>query len=181
MRNLLRRVITPAFIVVALVACSPAYNWRTLNLDSVGAQALVPCKPEYSARQVPLLDDQTGVTLHMQACDVDDVTYALSWLNIPQGQDASKAMQRWLSASLAGAQVTDQHTIDQQRALPWAVRGATLAKRYQALGKRHDGQGITVDIGMAQRGPSVVQLAIYGGSFDQAQRAEFWQGLAWQP
>ena len=173
------RVAFPVVTVVALAACSPTYNWRTLSLDSVGAQALVPCKPDYSTRDVPLLDGQAPVTLHMQACDVGDVTYALSWLNIPQGQDASAAMQRWLNASMAGAQVGERQAVETLQPPSWAVKGAARAKRYQLQGKRHDGQAIAVDIGMAQRGPSVVQLAIYGGSFKEAQRAEFWQGLAW--
>ena len=176
----MRRIAFAAVIAVALAACSPTYNWRTLSLDSVGAQALVPCKPEYSTREVPLLEGQAMITLHMQACDVGDVTYALSWLNIPPGQDVNAAMQRWLSASMAGAQAQERQAIAEQAQLPiWSVKGAALAKRYRLQGKRHDGQTIAVDIGMAQRGPSVVQLAIYGGSFAEAQRAEFWQGLAW--
>lgn len=179
-RNFVRRIAFAAVTAVALAACSPTYNWRTLNLDSVGAQALVPCKPDYSTREVPLLEGQATITLHMQACDVGDVTYALSWLNIPPGQDANAAMKRWLSASMAGAQAHEQQANTEQEQPPtWSVKGAAFAKRYRFQGKRHDGQTIAVDMGMAQRGPSVVQLAIYGGSFAQAQRAEFWQGLAW--
>jgi hypothetical protein len=175
-RNLARRALLLCGVVVALVACSPAYNWRTLNLDSVGAQAFMPCKPEYSTRDIPLLDGASTVKLHMQACDVGDATFAVSWLNVPQGQAAPAALQRWLAASLAGAQVGDAPLVSN-----WSVKGALPAKRYSAQGRRHDGQAIAVDIGMAQRGPSVVQLAIYGGKPTQRERLEFWQNLAWQP
>lgn len=175
----MRRVTLTAIIAVALAACSPTYNWRTLSLDSVGAQALVPCKPDYSTRDIPLLEEQSTVKLHMQACDVGDVTYALSWLNIPQEQDVNAVMQRWLSASMAGAQVDERQANDTGQAYSWAVKGAATAKRYRLQGKRHDGQVIAVDMGMAQRGSSVVQMAIYGGSFSEVQRPEFWQGLAW--
>jgi hypothetical protein len=173
-RNLALRVVLIIGLTVSLVGCSPTFNWRTLRLDSVGAQALMPCKPSYSSREVPLLDSQSNVLLHMQACDVGETTFAVSWLNVPAEQNIQTAMSRWLSATLASAGIKGKvHPMD------WSVAGTDFAKRYAGHGERHDGNTLAVAIAIAQRGSSLVQLGVYGAKPEAREIEEFLQGLRW--
>jgi hypothetical protein len=173
-RNLALRVLLIIGLTVSLVGCSPTFNWRTLRLDSVGAQALIPCKPSYSSREVPLLENKSTVLLHMQACDVGETTFAVSWLNVPPEQDIQTAISRWLSANLASAGVKGEVS-----PIDWSVAGTDFAKRFAGNGTRHNGNALAVAIGMAQRGPSLVQLGVYGAKPEARETEEFLQGLRW--
>ena len=67
-------------LACALVACSPALDWREVRVDGGALTALFPCRPEHRARTVPLGAD--SVRMEMVACAASDSTYAVGYIDI---------------------------------------------------------------------------------------------------
>ncbi len=84
-------------ICLALAACSPSHDWRSVRLGP--ADSLFPCKPVTAERTVAL----AGMTrsMSLSACAVDDVTYAVSWVQATSAADAAQVAQALLDTQTA--------------------------------------------------------------------------------
>ncbi|MDF9432854.1 hypothetical protein EM868_24205 [Cupriavidus gilardii] len=92
--------------VAALLACSPRYDWRTIQSNEGGYAALYPGKPTSAARDVAIAGRKLPMT--MEAARVDETLFAVGVVSLP-GDDASlraealSAMQTGLLANLGNA------------------------------------------------------------------------------
>ncbi|RZI80505.1 MAG: hypothetical protein EOP38_22280 [Rubrivivax sp.] len=97
MRHALRQASWAAVLagsLAGLAACSPALNWRTVQLDgSAGLQASFPCKPLHDERgvQVPGLPGPP-VLMHMAACQAAQATWAVSYFDVQDVTQVSPAL-----------------------------------------------------------------------------------------
>jgi hypothetical protein len=68
---------------LALAACSPALDWRTVRPeDASGLQASFPCKPDAVERSVNLPGLPGGpVVMHLVSCKTGEVTWALNYFD----------------------------------------------------------------------------------------------------
>jgi hypothetical protein len=160
--------------VWAIVGCSPTYNWRQLSLDTAQASALMPCKPEASARMVPLATPP--VSLEVRACDTDGFTFAVAWVVLPDGADATAALANWRRAAAASVKAVLPDTPESD----WSVKGSDTAQRWQASGQRAGGERVEATWGYARKGQTLVQMAVYGPEQPSAVINQFWDGFAWQ-
>jgi hypothetical protein len=76
-----------------LAACSPTLNWREVQLDTAGVQALLPCKPDHAVREVQL----AGAThsMEMLGCEAAGATFTVAVLQVAhdQAQSVKAALQ----------------------------------------------------------------------------------------
>ena len=90
-------------------ACTPALNWRNVQLDALNGSALnasLPCKPDTATRKQQLGDIQ--VDLSMMGCQSNEMTFTLSRIPLTNPLDAPKVLAAWQAAAVTnvGAQPT---------------------------------------------------------------------------
>lgn len=98
-----RRTLLPFAAALALCACSPRYDWRTIQSGEGGYAALYPGKPTSAARDVTIAGRKLPMT--MEAARVDDTLFAVGVVTLPADdpelrREALAAMQAGLLANL---------------------------------------------------------------------------------
>ena len=99
------RLFPICLVLVALAACSPTQEWRTLRLPALGLQASLPCKPERAERTVELAGAELRVV--MQGCDAGSTTYAVACATLAQPERAGLTLTHWRAAVLAAAKARE--------------------------------------------------------------------------
>lgn len=142
--------------LLGLVGCSPTFNWREVRVGDAVVLALMPCKPEQAERQVPMQGEVA--TLHMASCDVENTTFAVATLRVPDGVAPADAAQAWKTATLASLKAPGA----QARDWPLPARTGWPDMGWQADGVRHNGQPVRARVIAVGRGRTLHQLAVYG-------------------
>jgi hypothetical protein len=80
---------TLLFTAVALLACTPAYDWRTIQNNDDAYEVTFPAKPRSDARDI----DVAGKPMHMkmQMAEAGDAVFAVGTVDLP---DADPVTQR---------------------------------------------------------------------------------------
>lgn len=99
-------LIVISVISLALLACTPTFNWRDVSFEQAPATALLPCKPDRGSRPVELAGQK--VTMHMAGCEAGGAMFAVALVELPDAaqslavlgalQDDKKATHRRLLA-----------------------------------------------------------------------------------
>ncbi len=163
-----------------LAGCSPTLNWREVRLAPTRLQALMPCKPEEAAREVPL--DGRTVTLHLAGCDADGATFVIGWTAVdPPGQLGS-TLGAWQDAALQQAGLTAGP--DAPAGRPFVPPGGTAVAqsvRIAATGRRPDGAALPLQAAwFAATGgstPHALHAAVYGTPKTAEAAETFFAGL----
>lgn len=95
----LRVVTALAGCALLAAACSPALNWRTVQLKDAPLQLLLPCDAQAASRPVTL--DSRVVRIAMQGCEAQGATYALSHFSLEQPAQIAQVLDYWQQAVLA--------------------------------------------------------------------------------
>lgn len=147
-------------LLLALVACAPALNWREVRLDG-GAMALFPCKPDHQTRTVALAGQTVALTLH--ACEAAGLRFAVAQTDVLTPDRVEPVL-----AALAAAQARNlQATLPSGQ--PAQVPGMTpnaQARRYALNGHRPDGSGVQAQLLLFARGTQVLQATVLDGAPD---------------
>jgi hypothetical protein len=120
----------PGWLLLALVACSPALDWREVRPADSDAVALFPCKPGRYARNVPLAGAK--VEMRLASCTAQDMTYAIAYVTLVEPGQVTPALDQLRHAAAANIGATPA-------ASDWTIRGMTpnpLAQRLVMQG--HD-------------------------------------------
>lgn len=122
MGHMHHRLTLPALLLLGLLAgaCSPALNWRTVELDGPGLQLLLPCKPERAERTVEWTPGQ-DVVLVMNGCDAGGTTFAVSYLRLDDPARAPGMLAQWQAAVRARLHAPDAAGAAGATALPPAA------------------------------------------------------------
>ena len=126
-------------LVVAMLGCSPALNWRTVRMDGAPLRMLLPCKPDQAQREVRMAGQ--ALTLSMQGCDAGGATFAVSHVLVADTAQAATVLAFWKTAVLAHL-----HAVDAQEA-SFVVPGAwqvPQSVRLQAGGRGADGASLAL-------------------------------------
>lgn len=83
-----------------LVACTPAFNWRTQAIEPTGLSAMFPCKPETVTRSAPMGGGQRTVT--MRSCNAEGVTFAVAHARLADPGQAPAVLAAWRASAIAG-------------------------------------------------------------------------------
>jgi hypothetical protein len=162
-------------LVVCLAACSPTFNWREVRLETAGLKALLPCKPDKGARQVPMTGRQ--VSLEALGCDTGGATFAVLVADIGDATRSGEALAQWkadTSARLrAGRGAESPFNPPGGRALPESRRVVTQ-------GQRGDGSKVVSHAAYFARGSHVFQAAIYADQLKPEVADAFFSGLRFE-
>jgi hypothetical protein len=155
--SLLLRVAVHVAIAIQLAGCSPALNWRELRPEGSGIVALFPCSPDRHARTVRL----AGAPVHMEmlVCDAAGVTFAVSFVDLPDAAAVGPA----LGQLRAAAQVN--LGADTASAVPAQVNGMSghpNAVRASVRGKLPDGREVQQQALFFAKGLRVYQASVIG-------------------
>ena len=159
-------------LVLSLVACSPALDWRDVQPEGSGAAVLFPCKPDRFARTLTLAGTKVQMTL--ASCAAAGTTFALRHADLDDPAKLSAALGelRGAAAQNIGGAPHD--------ATPFAPRGATpnpLAERVAIEGRRADGHAVRMQAAFFARGMRVYQASVVGEQVDAEAADTFFSGL----
>lgn len=162
--------------LAALVACSPALNWRTVRSDAHGLQMLLPCKPDKATRDVPMAG--ASVALDMQGCDAAGATFAVSHVRLVDATQASAVQAGWQTATLATL-----HAANPQQQ-PFEIPGGQLGTRWAVQGQRANGRPVSAQaVWFARIRPDGVDLfhaVVLADKSDTAVADTFFTGLKFE-
>ena len=153
--------LTAALALLALAACSPAFNWREVRPENTSLRLLLPCKPDKAQKVVPL--GGQPVTLAMLGCEVGGATFAVAVADLGAAQDAASAapvLARWRQLTLDNMQADPATLARLELKVPGAA-GEPPVVRVQAQGRRADGSAVTGQAAYFAHGTQVFQAVMY--------------------
>lgn len=168
----LRHFAALACASVALVACSPSYDWRTLHNDA-GYTIDLPAKP--TVEEQPVAIGGASMPMRMQAAHVDGAVFAVGTLTLPDDRDETRRaaldfLCAGLSRNLDGTPQTASVPV------PLAAGGAVngLELRIAGAAAGGDRSRKTIVARLVARGRHAYQaVAIADGPLAQEQLDQF--------
>ncbi|VWM08207.1 hypothetical protein [Burkholderia lata] len=168
----LRHFAALASVSVALAACSPSYDWRTLHNDA-GYTIDLPAKP--TVEEQPVAIGGASMPMRMQAAHVDGAVFAVGTLTLPDDRDdtrraALEFLRAGLSRNLEGAPQTAAVPV------PLAAGGAVNGLELRIAGAAAGGDRThkTIVARLAARGRHAYQaVVISDGPLTQEQLDQF--------
>ncbi len=175
------RVALAAPLLAALLACSPALNWREVALAGSSAHALLPCKPDRTTRSVPLGGAPTE--LAVAGCDAAGATFAVMTATVPAGQPPDAVLTGWQQATLANMQA-DAASVQRSDFRPAGGLPLPHAQRIVAQGRRGDGRPVAAQAVWSARtapggGTELLHAVMYADRANPAAADAFFGGLGW--
>ncbi|HEY3047020.1 MAG TPA: hypothetical protein VGJ72_06105, partial [Polaromonas sp.] len=126
--------------LLALAACSPAFNWREVRPENTRLRLLLPCKPDKAQKVVPFGGKPT--TLSMLGCEAGGVTFAVAVVDLGNPGEVSNAasiLAQWQSVTLANMKAGAAQVSSLQLPGAGMAQPPVLVK---AQGQRADGTAV---------------------------------------
>ncbi len=163
-----------AWCIAGLVACSPALNWRAVQLQ--GLTAMLPCKPDRAQRNVQLGAAEVG--MEMAGCEADGALYAISHTRVDSALRADAARAAWRQQTLATMRAASvQETPLRMLSTDEPLR---TAQRVTARGQRPDGSAVTAQLLWLSSGPDLYHVAVYADRLPDEMTEMLFSGLRLQ-
>lgn len=94
------RALCVTVCAVALAACSPTYDWRTIMNNDNGYTVDLPAKPSLDERQIDI--DGTPMKMDMQTAEAGGAVFAIGTVQLPDDDpNTQRAALEFLRAGLA--------------------------------------------------------------------------------
>lgn len=169
---------------MTLLGCSPALNWRTVQLKDAPLQILLPCDAKTARRDVNLGSEQ--VSMAMVGCEADHATYAVSHFLLREPAQAAETLARWQAAvstqlqALKSPQAFDEAAFVPRGALnlPQSVRTTLTGVGQQ--GQKLVGHGAWFARLEGQRSVRIYHAVIYADKPQPEAAETFFAGLQLQ-
>jgi hypothetical protein len=169
------RTFAAAASALALAACSPTFNWREVRAEPTPLKAMLPCKPDKGAREVPMAGRQ--VSLEVRGCDTGGATFAVLFADIGNGGRAGEVLAQWKTATLSNlrAPASREGTFRPPGALdlPQSVHVV-------ASGQRGDGSKVESHAAYFAQGTYVFQAVVYADRLQPEVTEQFFSGLRFE-
>lgn len=167
--------------LLALLACTPALNWREARPDGASASALLPCKPDRATRSVPLGGVPTE--LAVAGCTAGGMTFALMSAHLPAGQPADAVLAGWQQATLANMQA-DAAAVQRSDFRPAGGLPLPHAQRLVAQGRDVQGRPVLAQAVWTARageggGTELLHAVTYADSAQPDAADAFFAGIRW--
>jgi len=166
--------------VATLSGCSPAFNWRDVQLEPSGLTALLPCKPDRATRDVVLGGDL--VALQMAGCEAGGATFTVAYAVARDATQATAWREAWKTAMATKLQA--QQPVE----APVLVRGADAVPaplRLTAEGSDAAGRKVSAQVWWfaqsasagAPAGVTLYQATMLGQPAELVAATTFFEGL----
>ena len=167
-------VVLLALGLLALAACSPAFNWREVRPENSRLSLLLPCKPDKAQKIVPLGGVPT--TLFMLGCDAGGATFAVALADLGDAAKAATVLAQWQSLTLANMKAAPAS----REALSLKLAGATPQAPptlVKAMGLRADGTAVSGQAAYFAQGSQVFQVVMYAATISPEVAETFFSSL----
>lgn len=154
--------------LAALQACTPALNWRQVQLQDLKAR--LPCKADTATRPVPLA--ATPLDLQMMGCEADGALFAISHVRAQDTEAATRVVQQWRAFALQALRTEASQPASWQ-APAWATQAVSL----RAGGQNPKGQPVQARLTWIRRGADVYHLAVYAETLTESITQPFLEDL----
>lgn len=165
-----------ALLLAALtIGCSPTFDWREVRVESTPLIAMLPCKPDKAAREVPMAGHKVELTV--LSCEAGGATFALLFADIGEPSRLGDVLAQWNTATLGNMRSAGG------QASPFRPPGAlALPQSVQvvAVGKRPDGSKVESQAAYFAHANRVYQAVIYAGQLRPEAVEGFFSGLRFQ-
>jgi hypothetical protein len=178
----LGRAVALLLAIAPLLACSPALNWRQMDLaEADGLRLSWPCKPDRIERTLRLDGLDAPLRMVMWSCEAAGATWVLSAARLGSATDVAPALRAWSAATEGNLVWADRRARQQapgptqpawQRADAGVVQvpGMTPnpdARGWRTQGLKPDGTSgatsLSVDAWHFSHGLTVLQAAVWRG------------------
>ncbi len=160
-------------LVLLLLACSPALNWREVRLAGGELKALLPCKPDQADRRQSIAGRE--FELRMLGCEAGGALYALSVVELGDAAHALAVQVQWQASLLGTLQASASASS------PWALKGAGPSLepvQLSAQGVRPDGRPLAARAVWFARGTRLYHAVVYAERISTEMSEPFFSGLA---
>lgn len=161
-----------AALAVALAACTPTFNWREVRAEPAGLAALLPCRPDKAARDVPMAGHE--VSLQVLGCDAGGATFALMQADTGDAARAGEVLAQWRAATLANMRAASSR---QEPFLPPGATALPQSVHVVASGQRADGSTVESHAAYFARGTQVFQAVIYADRLEPEAAETFFSSI----
>ena len=152
-------------MVLGLAGCTPALNWRAVNLD--GVSTWLPCKPDRAQRELEIGGQK--IQMEMMGCEAQGVMYAVSHAKVLNPSESQAVAAAWQNASfkqmLAGA---PQQSVFQARG-----EKPVTGQFFKLAGARNNGQELKAQLAWVVLGDEIYHLAMYAQAITSEQADPF--------
>lgn len=163
------RLVAGGVLLVALVACGPALNWRSVALGEIGVT--LPCKPDRAQRAVNLAE--LSLDMEMVGCEADGALFAVSRVRMPQGTTSTALQAQWQTASLQQMRgridPAPQPILAGPKNLPLRI--------VSAQGQGNDGRQVQALLAWVTVGGDLVHFAVYAPRLSTELTEPFFDGI----
>ena len=172
--------------LLALTACSPAFNWREVRPDNTALTAMLPCKPDKGSKSVPLGGQPTE--LFMVGCEASGAMFAIASADMGDAQKAADVLVQWEQVTLANMKAAPLAGApgsagSATTTAPIKVPGAAALPApvlITARGSRPDNSAVSSQAAYFVHGSQVFQAVIYADSISPEVAEAFFSNLKLQ-
>ena len=168
--------------LLALAACSPAFNWREVRPENTRLSLLLPCKPDKAQKIVPLGGQPTA--LSMLGCEAGGVTFAVAVADLGDAAKAAPVLAQWQSLTLANMKAGPAGTgTGATQVLALKLPGAAAeppVSLVKAQGQRADGTAVSGQAAYFAQGSQVFQVVMYGAQITPEVAETFLSSLKFE-
>ena len=164
------RACVASLVCGALIACTPAYDWRTVMNNDDGYEVTLPAKPRAAERRIEIAGQP--MTMRMQTAEANDAVFAVGTVVLPR---ADPALQRAALDYLEQGLARNVNARPQARStqIELAVGGNVPGSEMQVEGQSGDKrESRTIHARFVARGAHVYQLAIVSDKAPPPEQAE---------
>jgi len=153
--------IGPLGMLMMLLACSPALNWRSVRIDDLSLQATLPCKAERANHQVPWAEQ--AVDMSLVGCEARGAMWTIASVALPKNMSVGEGLAQWRQITLAHLR-SDAGAASRAFVPPGALE-VPQSTRLHVRGQSPDGAALEVDLAWFARASSggavLYQAAVY--------------------
>ena len=160
---------------VALGACSPTFDWRSVPLPDTQLVTQLPCRPARFQRDVTVAG--VPLKLFMLSCEAGGVTYGVATAEVDDPARVDPVLFALRGAAAAAIRSTDSTAgaLNLQGITPFS--GNSSAHLH---GQTPDGEPVDEAIRVFARGTRVFQASAIGSDLPDAALAPFEAGLRFE-
>lgn len=166
----LRAAVCASVASGALVACTPAYDWRTIQNNDDGYEVTLPAKPRAAERKIQI--GGQPMTMRMQTAEANDAVFAVGTVVLPSADPAlQRAALDYLEEGLA--RNVNAHPDARATQIELAAGGRVLGSEMRVTGQSGEKrEARTIQARFVARGAHVYQVAIVSDKTPPAEQAD---------
>ncbi|SAL26464.1 hypothetical protein AWB71_01494 [Caballeronia peredens] len=168
--SVLRAAVCASVACGALLACTPAYDWRTVMNNDDGYEVTLPAKPRSEERKIEIAGQP--MTMRMQTAEAGDAVFAVGTVILPSADPALQRatldfLQQGLARNVSSTAAARATQID--LAAGGRVAGSEIEVN-GASGEKRESR--TIHARFVARGTHVYQVAIVSDKMPPPEQAD---------